>query len=116
IFGGGGNLAANLLSLVVNGGTLSSTRYNMLPNITLNGGTLVQSATDGTVGGAGSYQGYQFIGTVTVTGSSPSTISTTNGKGDHLLGTGTQTTVFNVGLTGPSDADLNVTCPILNGS
>jgi fibronectin-binding autotransporter adhesin len=114
IVGGGGFSAANLPSIVVNGGTFSSTRYNSLPNVTLNGGTLVQSASDGTVGQGSSYEGYQFLGSVTVTGSSPSTISTTNGKADHLLGNGT--TIFNVGLTGTSDADLNVTAPLVNGS
>jgi fibronectin-binding autotransporter adhesin len=114
VFGGGGGSAASLYSIIVNGGTFSSTRYNMLPNVTLNGGTLVQSATDGVTGQGSSYEGYQFIGTITVGGSSPSTISTTNGKADHLLGGGT--TVFNVGLTGTSDADLNVTSPFVNGS
>jgi autotransporter-associated beta strand protein len=116
ILGGGGASAASLPALVVNGGTLFSTRYNMLPNITLNGGTLSQAATDGTVGGTGNYQGYQFIGAITVGGTSPSVITTTNGKGDHLLGTGTLTTTFNVGLTGTSDADLVVSAPLLNGS
>jgi autotransporter-associated beta strand protein len=114
VFGGGGGSAAGLYSIIVNGGTFSSTRYNMLPNVTLNGGTLVQSATDGVAGQGSPYEGYQFIGTITVGGSSPSTISTTNGKANHLLGNGT--TVFNVGLTGTSDADLNVTSPFVNGS
>ena len=51
--------AANL----VVAGLLTSTRYNALPNLTLNGGTLDQSATD-----SGGYEGYQFLGTVTVGG------------------------------------------------
>ena len=96
IFGGGGNLAANLPAIVVNGGTVFSTRYNMLPDITLNGATLVQAATDGAAQAGSAYQGYQFIGTVTVGGTAPSTISTTNGRGNHLLGTGTLNTTFNV--------------------
>ena len=35
-----------------------------MPNIVLNGGTLDQAASD-----TGSYYGYQFLGSVTVTGS-----------------------------------------------
>ena len=38
------------------GGTLTSTRYNVLGDLTLNGGILTQAATDG----PGAYEGYQF--------------------------------------------------------
>ena len=117
VFGGGGGTATNRPTIVVNGGTFSSTRYNMIGNLVLNGGTLVQSASDGTAGGGSAYQGYNFIGDVTVGGTSPSLISTTNGKGDHLLGTGTANINFNVAdVTGDANTDLNVTAPILNGS
>jgi autotransporter-associated beta strand protein len=79
-------------------------------NVTLNGGTLTQSATD-----SGSYQGYQFLGGITVNGSSASTISTGNGKANHLLGGGT--TNFNVAdVTGSSAVDLTVSAPLTNGS
>ncbi len=56
VFSGGGASPANLPSLVI-AGTMTSTRYNAMPNLTLNGGTLVQAATD-----SGAYQGYLFIG------------------------------------------------------
>jgi autotransporter-associated beta strand protein len=90
-------------------GTLTSTRYNALPNITLNGATLVQSATD-----TGSYNGYQFLGSVTVGGSAASTISTGNNKGNHLLPAGTTFTVADV--TGNGTPSLLVSAPLLNGS
>ena len=85
--GGGGN-AANLPTITLNGGVLSSTRFNVVPNIVLNDGALLtQSATDG----PGAYEGYQFIGTVTVGGSVPSSMTTGNGKANHLRGGATTT-------------------------
>jgi hypothetical protein len=78
VFGNGVN-NANLPAVVLNGSTLTSTRYNVLGNLTLNGATLTQSATD-----AGAYEGYQFRGNVSVTGTAPSTITTGNGKANHL--------------------------------
>src|SRR4030095_5352390 len=65
IFGNGvGN--NGLPSIYLNGSTLTSTRYNVLGNLTLNGGTLTQAATD-----AGNFEGFQFLGDVTVGGSAP---------------------------------------------
>lgn len=93
-------------SIVLNGGTLSSSRYNAIGNITLNnGGNLTQNATD-----TGSFFGYQFVGTVTADGTSATTI--TNGStnaGDHLL----NNTTFNVLGTGGA---LIVTAPLINPS
>lgn len=111
IFGGSGKTAATIPNIVINnGGTLTSTRFNIVGNVTLNGGTLTQSATD-----TGSYQGYQFLGTITAGGSSGSTISTGNGKANHLRGGAT--TTFNVAdATGNSAADLIVSAPLTNGS
>ncbi len=107
IYGNGvGN--ANLPTTAVNGGTLTSTRYNVLGNVELNGGTLTQSASD-----SGGYQGYQFRGSVAVGGSAASSIETGNGKGNHLGAN----TVFNVAdATGNSGADLTVSTPLLNQS
>jgi len=118
IIGGGGQSAASLPNIIVNGGTFNSSRYNMIGNINLNGGLLTQAASDGgNAGAGGSYQGYQFIGTVTVSGTSPSTITTTNGKGNHLLGTGTATTIFDVAdVTADANTDLTFSAPLLNGS
>lgn len=110
IFGGSGKTAANIPNIVLNGGTLTSTRFNIVGNVTMNGGTLTQSATD-----TGSYQGYQFLGTVTTGGSSASTISTGNGKANHLRGGAT--TVFAVAdATASSATDLTVSAPLTDGS
>lgn len=106
---GAGSSAAALPTITINGGTMSTTRYNAIGNLNLNSGaTLVQSATD-----AGAYNGYQFLGTITVGGTSPSTISTTNGKADHLLPAGI---TFNVGTTGGAGPDLIVSAPLANDS
>lgn len=111
VFGGGGYVASSLPAVVLNGGTFFSERYNSIGNVTLNSGaTLSQAASD-----SGSYFGYQFLGTITAGGSSPSTISTSNGKADHLLGAGVN--VFNVAdVTGDSNPDLIVSAPLVNGS
>ena len=108
---GGGSSAAVLPTLTLNAGTtLNSTRYNAIGNLNLNGATLSQSATD-----SGAYQGYNFLGTVTVGGTAPSTISTGNAKGNHLKGGSTIN--FNVGdVTLSSATDLLVSAPLLIGS
>ena len=114
VVGGGGMYATNLPTFVV-AGTLNSTRYNALPNLVLNGGTLTQSSTDNSGGtGTGTYGGWQFIGTVTVTGTTPSTISSGNGNQDQLLTTGT--TFYVADVTGDANPDLIVSCPLRNSS
>ncbi len=107
VFGNGvGN--ANLPSLVVNGGTVSATRYNTIGAITLNGATLTQSASD-----SGGYEGYQFKGAVTAGGSGPSFITSTNGKANHL----DAATVFTVAdATGSFAADLVIDTVLRNQS
>ncbi len=110
IFGGGGKTAATIPAIAINGGTLNSTRFNIVGNLTLNGGTLAQSATD-----TGAYQGYQFLGGVTVAGTTASTISTGNSKANHLLG-GTGTTFTVPDVTGTSAVDLTVSAPLTNAS
>ena len=105
VFGSGvGN--ANLPAVTVSG-VLTSTRYNVLGNLTLLGGTLTQAATD-----AGSYEGYQFRGTVGVAVAA-STIATTNGKANHL-GPNTVFTVANA--TGDANTDLTVSTILRNQS
>ena len=109
-FGGSGKTAASVPAIVLNGGTLTSTRFNILGNVTLNGGTLTNSTTD-----TGSYEGYEFLGNVTVGGTSASTISSTNGRANHLRGGSTIT--FDVAdATTSSAADLIVSNPLRNGS
>jgi autotransporter-associated beta strand protein len=88
ILGGGNMSAANLPSIALNGGTLTTTRFNVLGNLSLAGASLVNAnATDPV-----NYDGFQFIGTVTATGTTPSTISTSTGRSNHLRG-GTATPV-----------------------
>ena len=111
-FGGSGKTAATIPTVVVNGATLSATRFNILGNVTLaNGAALTQSSTD-----SGIYQGYEFLGgTVTVSGSGAATISTGNGKGNHLAG-GLTTTFLVAETTGDAGVDLTVSAPLLDGS
>lgn len=107
VFGGSGMSATNLPTLVVDG-LVYSTRYNAMPNLVLNGGTLDQAPSD-----SGTYNGYQFLGSVTVGGAAASTISSENGKPDHLLSGGT---TFNVAVTGAGGPDLEVSCALTNAS
>ncbi|MGA2498693.1 MAG: autotransporter-associated beta strand repeat-containing protein, partial [Tepidisphaeraceae bacterium] len=112
VIGGGGMTAAGMETIILNGGTLTSTRYNAIGNITLsNGAILTQNATDG----PGSYEGYQFIGTISVTGTSPSTISAgTTARNNHLFN---GTTTFDVAdVTGDANVDLTVSSGLKNSS
>ena len=107
-FCGGGSAAGNLPLLFISG-TVTSTRYNALPSLTLNGGLLTQSATD-----SGGYEGYQFLGGVTVIGTSASYITTGNGKANHLFPGGTE---FNVAdVYGDGSPSLIVSTPLRDGS
>lgn len=109
VFGGSGKTAATIPAITLNGGTLTSARFNILGNITLQGATLTQSTTD-----SGNYEGYQFLGTVTVGGGSASTISSGNGRANHLIN---GTTTFDVAnATSDNLPDLIVTAPLRNSS
>jgi autotransporter-associated beta strand protein len=105
-----GNFMADtslLPEIIVNGTTLDSTRYNQIGDITLIGAVLSQSSTD-----TGTYQGYQFKGDITVTGTSASSIQS-NGKANHL----SSDTVFNVAdVSGDADFDLVVSSPLADQS
>jgi fibronectin-binding autotransporter adhesin len=122
VFFGGGTTAASLPTIVVNGGMFTSRRYNAIGNVNLiSGGTLNQNASDGT--GTGSYQGYDLLGTITVSGTAASYISNlqvvgtnTLGANDHLLPTSSGSTTFNVGITGASGGDLFVSAGLYNTS
>lgn len=109
-FGGAGKTAASIPPVTVNGGTLDALRYNILGNLSLNGATLTQTSTD-----SGAFQGWQFIGNISVGGSSASTISSGNAKANHLLGAAT--TVFTIAdATGDNAADLIITNVLRDGS
>ena len=100
----------NLPQIILNGGTLDlSPKYNQIGNITLNGATLTQS---GEAPGTG-YGAWQFLGDITVTGTTPSRIETKNGSENHLG----INTVFNVAdVTGNSNPDLVVSAVLRNRS
>ncbi|MCW1926600.1 autotransporter-associated beta strand repeat-containing protein [Luteolibacter arcticus] len=108
IFGNQQGDASLLPTLVLNGGFLDASRYNLIGPVSLVGGVLSQSASD-----AGTYQGYQFKGNLTVTGSAPSIIQSPTGKANHL----STDTVFDVAdATGDELADLIVSNPLTNQS
>jgi fibronectin-binding autotransporter adhesin len=105
---GNGVANSDLPAVLIDGGTLASTRYNVLGNVTLNGGTLSQESSDG-----GGYQGYQLQGSVAVGGSTASAITTGNGKANHL---GAMTTFTVADATADDAADLVVSAPLVNSS
>ena len=70
LISGSGPNASTAPTIQLNGSTLFATNYNAIGYVQLNGGTLTQN-----VNSTGSYQGYDFLGTITVTGSSSSLIS-----------------------------------------
>ena len=109
-FGGSGKTASGIPSVTVDGGTLDATRFNILGNLTLVGATLTQGSTD-----SGNYEGWQFLGTVAVGGTSASTIGSGNGKANHLRGGAT--TIFNVADAAAGVAtDLLVSNVLRDGS
>ena len=109
----GNAVTTNVPNIIVNGGTVSSTRYNAIGNITLNGATLSQNAADGSGNLMAGFQGYQFLGSVTVGGTSASTISSgATNDGDQLA----SNTTFNVGVTGATGPDLIVSSRLTNTS
>jgi autotransporter-associated beta strand protein len=125
---GGSTNTLSGLSLVVNAGGVVQTGsantsngyWNKFGNVTLNGGTIhVGTGANNT-----SYQGAALIGSVTVGGTTASTIDTYAGadataNGIHLgqNGTAGQTVTFTVAdATGDSRVDLAVTPGLLNTS
>lgn len=100
--------ASLLPTIVLNGGSLNASRYNLIGPVTLNGGVLTQSSSDG-----GTYQGYQFKGDISVTGTATSIIQSATGKANHL----SSDTVFNVAnVSGDELADLIVSNALANQS
>lgn len=101
--------AANLPLIDVDRGTLDSTRFNLIGNVTLRGATMSQSSSDG-----GGYQGFHLLGTIAVRGTDASTMSTGNAKVNHLANAGTTFDVDDV--TGNATTDLLVSLPLANAS
>jgi autotransporter-associated beta strand protein len=107
IFGNAMADTSLLPEIILNETTLNSTRYNQIGPITLNGAILSQASTD-----TGNYQGYQFKGDITVTGTNASSIQG-SGMANHL----SSETVFNVAdVSGSPDFDLIVSSPLTNQS
>lgn len=97
----------NLPTITLNlGTTLTSTRYNVLGALTLNGANLTQSSTD-----SGAYEGFQFRGGVTVGGTIQSIIESPNNAANHLAAN----TVFSVADV-VAGVDLLVTAPLRDQS
>ena len=99
---------------VANGGTIENGAGAFMSIgdiILMNGGRI------NTVNGANpGYQVFNLRGSITVSGTSGSTITTTGSSqnGIHLGGTTIAATTFNVGATGDPVADLTVSAPLLN--
>jgi autotransporter-associated beta strand protein len=111
----------NLPTITIDGGTLSSTNYTAIGNLVLNGGTLTQDCSYvGTESSGNFYQGYQFIDSITVGGTSPSTISATaynvSGPiGGNHLGPDTSFMVAKTSSVAGT-VDLVVSSPLLDES
>ena len=111
-FGNNSNADANLPSITVNGGVLSTTRYTTLGALALNGATVTSSVTQD----SGNYQAFALRGNVTVGGTAASTINSTNvtaTTGGYHLGANT---IFTVASTGSATPDLVVSAPLINQS
>jgi autotransporter-associated beta strand protein len=101
-----GNSPLNATFVVNAGGKLTSSRFNQIGAVTLNGGILENAL--GTTGDV-NYDGWTLLGSVTVGGSTASAITTVNGRMD-CLSTGS---TFNVAdVTGDAGADLIVSAPL----
>jgi fibronectin-binding autotransporter adhesin len=107
-----GSLAAlQNASIVINGGTIShGTVFVTLPNITLENGAVLTGGN----GVSATTQTFNLMGSVTVAGTSGSTMKTvgTTNTGIHL---GSGNVAFNVGSTGPGP-DLTVAVPLVDQS
>jgi autotransporter-associated beta strand protein len=108
VFGNQNADTSLLPEIVVNETSLNSTRYNQIGDLTLNGAFLNQSSSD-----TGTYQGYQFKGDITVTGTAASSIQSPNGRSNHL----SSDTLFIVAnVTGDPAPDLLVSAGLTNQS
>jgi autotransporter-associated beta strand protein len=119
----GNDVANPQMSFIVNGGTIAAATgsqsggngpFNILPAVTLNGGTLTSAN-----GAFGTVQSFSLKGDITVTGSAPSTINTTGTpallNGIHLSKAGGVN--FNVeDVTGSNTTDLTVSAPLITGA
>ncbi len=116
-FGGGGMTVTQIPTLVIDGGSIYTGKFNTIGNVTMrNGGALINSSQET----SGSYKAYQFIGDITVDGSGAGVTMSNSGNnvaatGNHLKGGGS--TTFTVGdITGSSAADLTISSALLDGS
>ena len=115
VFGGSGKSAAAIPSILLDGGTLQNMSFNILGNVTLRGAaSLTNSSTDTDP----DYGGYQFLGGVTVDGtSSTAALIQTNGstRQNRLLG-GAATTFTVEDITSSAMTDLIISSVLADGS
>lgn len=111
IFAGSGATAGGVPQIVLNGGLMQSNDFNAIGHVTLNGGVLNQASGSFN----GNYEGYEFLGNITVGGTSASTISSSNGKANHIAG-GNNMLVTVADATSSSAADLIISNPLRDGS
>ena len=107
---------STLPTITLNGGTLSTTRYAAIGALVLNGGTVTAASTDMFA----TFQAFALTGNVTVGGTTPSTITSTNvgtnAGGYHLGNNAGANTTFTVASTGGTGPDLTVSAPLINQS
>lgn len=102
-----GGVVPTATMVVHTGGKLTTSRFNAIGPITLNGGTLENTVASGT---DANYDGWYFqAGTVNVGGTAASTISSTTGRMNRLAAT----TTFTVAdATSDANTDLTVSAPL----
>jgi fibronectin-binding autotransporter adhesin len=104
---GGGVFTDIRPTIVVNGGTMTTTSFTALGLLQLNGATVTSTGT-----GSTSYAEYQLGTTVSVSGSTPSTFIATTGTGSLNLAALTEFAVGSTGGAGTDGADLVVAMPM----
>lgn len=106
IFGNAAGDLALLPEVILDGSLMSTSRYNLIGDITLQDGELNNYSSDD-----GNYMAYQFKGRVKVMGTMTSYITGT--KGNHL----SENTLFDVAnVTGDEYEDLHISSPLVNQS
>lgn len=115
VFGGAGKSAATIPAILVDGGTLQNMSFNIMGHTTLRGGaSLTNSSTDIDP----DYGAYQFLGGVTVDGTSSTACLIQNSgstRQNRLLG-GAATTFTVADITSSAAEDLIVSSVLADGS
>jgi fibronectin-binding autotransporter adhesin len=111
VFGNNAQTPATTAKLIINGGTTTTSAFNVLGDVDLNGAVLTATAGSGP-----SYQTYEFNGsTVTVGGSTASTISSTAPSDGSMHIAGGKTLTLDVGDVVVGN-DLTISAALRDGS